>query len=220
MNPNSDNPKLVIVGAGGHAASVANVALSAGYAIECFIHDKKGGQQFLGYPVYASVSELKDPQVFHYAIGVGDNAVRETLHLNLTRQYKDLYYPALIHSSAVISSFCTVGEGCVVMPGSVLGPNSKLERFSFINTNSSVDHDCVLHAFSSVAPGSTLGGHVTVGDRAAVSIGAVVKDSIRIGRDAVLGANSYLNKNQPESTVAYGSPAKVVRGREWGESYL
>jgi sugar O-acyltransferase (sialic acid O-acetyltransferase NeuD family) len=220
MSLDQAKPKIVIIGAGGHAASVANVALSAGYQIECFIHDKKGGQQFLGYPVHAAVSALPNPNQFHYAIGVGDNAIRETLHLNLTRQHKDLHYPVLIHASAVISSFCTIGEGCILMPGSVLGPNSTMERFSFINTSASVDHDCVLHAFSSIAPGSTLGGKVSVGDRAAVSIGAVVKDSIRIGRDAVLGANSYLNTNQPESTVAYGSPAKVVRGREWGESYL
>lgn len=220
MSANLPVAKLVIIGAGGHAASVANVALSAGYQIECFIHDKKGGQQFLDYPVYASVGSLAEPQSFHFAIGVGDNAIRETLHLNLTRQYADLHFPVLIHSSAVVSSFCTLNEGCILMPGAVLGPNSIMERFSFINTSASVDHDCVLNPFSSVAPGSTLGGKVLLGDRAAVSIGAVVKDSIRIGRDAVLGANSYLNTNQPESTVAYGSPAKVVRGREWGESYL
>lgn len=220
MSSAPEKSRLVIVGAGGHAASVANVALSAGYQIECFIHDKKGGQQFLGYPVYASVTSLPEPLSFHYAIGVGDNAIRETLHLNLTRQYAALQFPALIHASAVVSSFCVIAEGCVLMPGAILGPNSTMERFSFINTRASVDHDCVLSAFSSVAPGSTLGGKVLVGDRAAVSIGAVVKDSIRIGRDAVLGANSYLNVNQPESTVAYGSPAKVVRGREWGESYL
>jgi len=34
-------PLLVIVGAGGHAVSVANVALSVGYKIECFIDKKK-----------------------------------------------------------------------------------------------------------------------------------------------------------------------------------
>lgn len=211
---------LVIFGAGGHGASVANVALSAGYAIASFIDESKHGQDYFGYGVLGSIDEIPAPEEFSFAIALGDNAVREKVYESLVAIVPNLHFPPLIHETAVVSFAAEIGEGSLLMPKAVAGPNSTVGRFCILNTGASIDHDSTMHDFSSLAPNAVTGGIVTIGFRTAVSIGSSIKHNVSIGDDSVIGANSYLNEDLPRNTVAFGSPAKFVKTRETGEPYL
>lgn len=221
---------LVILGSGGHAKSVANVALSGGYRLHAFIdsknkpeNPKQNTQTLMGAPVLGDVSELGDAQElmrFHFAIGVGDNFLREKIYLELSKTFSKLVFPALVHASAVLSAEVDLAEGCVLMPHAVVGPCSQVGRFCLLNTQCSMDHDSTLADFSSLAPGAITGGRVTVKARTAVSLGARVKQGVTLGHDSVLGANSYLDQDLPDCVIAYGTPAKVIRERKPGDPYL
>jgi acetyltransferase-like isoleucine patch superfamily enzyme len=106
------------------------------------------------------------------------------------------------------------------MPGSVIGPNSVVGKFCLLNTHSSIDHDCIMSDFSSLAPRATTGGNVKIGHRSAICIGATVKHGLSIGDDSVLGANSYLNFNLPSNKTSWGSPAKIIKERHPSDKYL
>ena len=212
--------QLVIVGAGGHAVSVANVAQSTVYSVKYFVDKTRNGESLLGVGIIGDIAELSDLSEFDFAIAVGDNALRERIYKQLSSQHTGLRFPPLVHSSATISFFTNVGDGTVVMPNAVVGPNSNLGKFCILNTQASIDHDCSMADFSSLAPGAIVGGTVHIGSRSAVSIGAVVKHGLTIGDDCVIGANSYLNKDLPANQVAYGTPAKRIRSRKVGDSYL
>ena len=211
---------IIIFGAGGHAVSVANVAISAGYKIAYFVDPNKKSDYLLGIKILKAISELDNKKDYVYCIAIGDNALRERIYNELMNEYIDIKFPSLIHKSAVISIFCTVGEGTVIMPNGIVGPNSTIGKFCIINTQASNDHDCNMLGFSSIAPNVVTGGNVTIGYRSAISIGAVVKEGLQIGNDSVLGASSYLNKNLGNNTVAYGILAKEVRLRKAGDEYL
>jgi sugar O-acyltransferase (sialic acid O-acetyltransferase NeuD family) len=213
------NP-LVIIGASGHAISVANVAKSAGFTIKYFVDKSKKCKELLGYSVIGDLAELQNIDKFNFAIGVGDNHSRERIFKELKAEFNNIYFPPLIHQSAVVSFFAEVGDGTVVMPNAVIGPNSKIGMFCLINTQSSIDHDCVMFDFSSLAPAATTGGNVMLGFRSAVCIGAKIKHGIRIGDDSIVGANSYLNKDLANNQVAYGTPAKEIRDRNIFDAYL
>ncbi len=211
---------LIIIGAGGHAVSVANVAMSAGYDVRHFVDDGKVGVELLGVKVIGSLSELTEQSAFTFAIAVGDNAVRERIYHDISIRYPSLSFPPLVHASAVISVFTEIGEGTVVMPNCVVGPNSRVGKFCLINTRASIDHDCEMSDFSSLAPSVATGGGVRIGVRSAVSIGAAIKHGVTIGADSVVGACSYVNKDLPGNVVAYGVPARAVRARSAGDIYL
>jgi acetyltransferase-like isoleucine patch superfamily enzyme len=106
------------------------------------------------------------------------------------------------------------------MPQAVVGPNSKVGKFCLLNTHASIDHDCIMHDFSSLAPAAVTGGVVSIGRRSAVSIGAIIKHGVKIGDDSIVGAGSYLNKDLPSHQIAYGTPAIKVGERNIGEPYL
>jgi sugar O-acyltransferase (sialic acid O-acetyltransferase NeuD family) len=211
---------LVIFGAGGHAVSVANVALSAGYTLKHFVDKNRTGQNLLGISIISDLNDLDGLDFYCYGIAVGDNAVRERIYNNLKIKYANLKFPPLVHASATVSLFTSIGDGTVVMPKAVIGPNSKIGNFCILNTLSSIDHDCLMLDFSSLAPAAVTGGSVQIGLRSVVSIGATIKHGLKIGHDSVVGANSYLSKDLPDNQLAYGTPAKYVRSRNIGDSYL
>lgn len=211
---------LIIIGAGGHAVSVAGVAIAAGYAVQCFVDPGRGGTALLGFPVVAAIATPSGDTLADVAIAVGDNAVRERLHGELIVRYPQLQFPTLVHPSATISFAATLGEGTVVMPGAVVGPAATVGRFCVVNTRASLDHDSVMLDFASLAPAAVTGGAVHIGRRSAVSIGATIKHGLRIGQDSVVGAHSYLHRDLPDNQLAYGVPAQVIRARAWGDVYL
>lgn len=212
--------ELVVIGAGGHAACIAEVACSAGYQIKCFVDRSKVTEAFLGFPVIGAISELSDINAYLYCIAIGDNAARERVYREIKHAHLEIIFPSLVHKSAVISRNVVIGEGAVVMPNACIGPSARVGAFCVFGSNSSVDHDCVIDDFASVGMGVSTGGNVQIGFRSVLAIGAVVKHGVRIGKDTVLGANSYLNQSLGDGLVAYGSPAKVVRERKVGDRYL
>jgi acetyltransferase-like isoleucine patch superfamily enzyme len=89
-----------------------------------------------------------------------------------------------------------------------------------INTGATVDHDCKIDSFASIAPGCTLGGNVTLGAFAALSLGAKVVHNKKIGIHTVVGAGSVVLNDIADYKIAYGSPCRVIRDRKEGEKYL
>ena len=55
------------------------------------------------------------------------------------------------------------------------------------------------------------GRSVDIGDGAWVGIGAAICGNVRIGRNAVVGANAVVVRDVPDCTVVAGNPAVVVR---------
>ena len=69
-------------------------------------------------------------------------------------------------------------------------------------------HDCILNNYVIIAPGTGLGGHVHVGDRAFISGGVMVHQFIQIGTIAMIGGNSKIVKDVLPYMVTDGVPAE------------
>ena len=61
--------------------------------------------------------------------------------------------------------------------------------------------------------GFTTKGPVSIGDNVWLGANVVVTSGVRIGRRAVIGANSVVVDDIPEHAVAAGAPARVLRTR-------
>lgn len=211
---------IVIVGSGGHAVSTANVAHGSGMNVIAFVDDNKAGANLLDVPIITTQQCINEHINENFAIAIGDNAVRERVYNEYRSAMPYAKFPSVIHNSAVIGINTVVGDGTVVMPHVNIGPNGKVGVFCILNTSSSIDHDCAMDDFSSIAPRVVTGGNVKIGLSSAISIGATVKYGVVIGDDVVIGGNSYVNKTVESNVVAYGSPCKFVRQRNKGDAYL
>ena len=57
-------------------------------------------------------------------------------------------------------------------------------------------------------------GRVSIGNNVFIGAGTVILPSVRIGNNVIIGANSTVTRNIPDNSVAFGSPAKVVKSLE------
>lgn len=210
----------VIIGAGGHGKSVADVISSSGGIVKFFEDSKKAGQSIFGVPIISSIEEIPELHSHFLAMGINDNYIREKVMERYSVKYPDLKFEPIIHETAYVSPFSSIGIGSIVMAHATVGPQTWVGKGCIINTKASVDHDSQMRAFSSLGPGVVTGGNVKIGHRSAVCIGATIKHGISIGSDCIIGAMSYLNKDLGDQQTAYGIPAKVVKKRVVGESYL
>lgn len=221
-----DKQKILIVGASDHAKVIIDIFEKEGNNnIIGFIDSfKQSGSINAGYPILGKEDNLPEildqNQGCKLFIAIGDNWTRNQMKDNLEKIVPDISYISAIHPSALIGKNVFVGNGVAIMAGTVINPYSEIHDFSIINTSSSVDHDCIIGKFSSLAPRVTLGGNVNVGDFTAISIGATVTHGIKIGDQALIGAGALLLNNCPDNTVMYGLPAKVIKMRNAGDKYL
>jgi sugar O-acyltransferase (sialic acid O-acetyltransferase NeuD family) len=211
---------LILVGAGGHAASCADIALMIGYQSLCFVDAQKDGSRLLGFPIVSSVADACDGDVVAIFIAIGDNAARQRVKEEVAGQFPNSEFPSLVHPTASLSHFSTIANGAVLMAGAIVGVNSCVGRFCILNTSASINHDCVMEEYSSLAPAVATGGRVCIGTRSAVAIGATIKHGVKIGKDVVIGANSYVNKSVADNVVCYGTPASAIRSRTLNDPYL
>lgn len=211
---------LIIVGTGGHAISIANVAHGSGMNVIAFVDDNKAGSKLLDIPIITKHRSFKEYQQSNYAIAIGDNFTRECVSLEYKSIIPSANFPSIIHPSAVIGIGTELGEGNIIMPLVNVGPSSKVGNFCILNTSSSIDHECEMKSFSSIAPRVVTGGKVTIGKRSIISIGSTIKHGVIIGNDVLIGSNSYVNKNIENNIVSYGNPSRFVRKRLKSDSYL
>lgn len=200
--------KLLIIGCGGHAKVITDIAKSLGI-VEFYYHDRDlSHNKFLGKDVIHE--EIKNYDDYFF-VALGDNFLREKVTRNFQKRNPKSKNKTLIHPSSVVSKNCTIGDGSVIMPLCVVNSSSQIGKGVIVNTRSSLDHDNSLLNYSSIAPGVVTGGNVKIGRRSAISIGAVIKNNIEIGSDSIIGASSFVNKNIPDRCLVYGTPAKIIR---------
>lgn len=208
--------KLVVWGASGHAAVVADAVRSEGkYEIVGFLDDAapdRAGTVFCGAPVLGGREQLEripESGVEHLVLGFGDCAAR--LKLSALVRSKGFSLATVVHPRAVVAHDATVGPGTVVAAGAVINPGAEIGESAIVNTCASVDHHCVVGDAAHIAPGARLAGGVEIGVAGWVGIGAIVADKLRIGPGSVIGAGAVVVSDVPGGVVAYGIPARIVR---------
>jgi UDP-perosamine 4-acetyltransferase len=204
---------LLVIGAGGHAKVVIDVARAAGFRPVAALDPGATGSTCNGVPVVGGddrAEELLAGGLSRCAVAIGDNRVRLRIGERLGRL--GFARPALVHPSAIVSPSATLGDGTVVMPLAVINAAATIGELAIVNTAAVVEHDCSLGDGCHVAPGTRLGGCVAIGCGAMIGIGSAVRPEARVGDLAVVGAGSTVIADIPDGCVATGTPARVRGG--------
>ena len=205
-------PKLVIMGAGGHAKVAIETILSAGeYEIVGLIDQDRTPRSVLGFPILGGddmLEQLLGQGISHVFPAIGDNSLRVRL-AELARS-RGARLASAISSASHVSQFASIGTGVLVVAGAVINAETVIEDMAIINTKASVDHDCRIGAGAHIAPGATLAGTVTVGKRTFVGAGASIIPGITIGDAALIGAGACVIRDIPHGQKAYGVPARIA----------
>ncbi len=202
---------LLILGAGGHGRSVADIA----HVLEhwdkiAFLDDRYPElKSTVAWPVIGPVHRAAEflPQFSDFFVAIGDNRTR----VELLQRYLKLGFnaPNLIHPQAFVSDFSSLGPGCSVSPQGVVNINSRLGMGCIVNTGASVGHDCTLGNGVQLASKVTLAGGVTIDDLCLLGVGASVIPEIFIGENVTIGAGATVIKNIASNRTVVGVPGKT-----------
>ena len=204
--------QLIILGAGGHGAVVAEAAVLSGEWRDVAFRDDSldMGTIVVGCPVIGntSLTEGGIESDCYYFVAFGDNKKRSTVLALLEECGATI--AKILHPSAVVSPTAVIGKGTIVCAGAVVNARAIIGSGSIINTSASVDHDCQLGHSVHISPGANLAGDVSVGDESWVGIGASIREGVSIGSNCIVGAGSaVLSDIEPGQTVA-GVPARKI----------
>jgi sugar O-acyltransferase (sialic acid O-acetyltransferase NeuD family) len=211
------NAPLLIVGAGGHAAVLADALLAFGANVLGFtdIDVRRHGATMCGVNVLGSdeVLDGHDPARIRLVNGIGGvgragDTARRDLQLRLTA--RGWQFAGVQHPAATVSAFATIAAGVQILAGAIVQAGASLAEGCIVNTGAIVEHDTRVGAWSHVAPRAVLCGNVCVGAGSHVGAGAVVRDGVQLGAATIVGAGAVVVASHPEGATLLGVPARNV----------
>ena len=203
--------RLLIIGAGGHGAVVAEAAaFSDRWSEIVFLEDKTSESQVLGFPIVGSTSEIDEvlDNQTEAIVAIGDN--RRRLELLSTINEGGGAIATVVHPKACVSPSATISIGAALLAGSIVNARTTVGVGCIANTGATIDHDCKIGGGVHISPGANLAGDVSVGECSWVGIGASVKEGVRIGYDVIVGAGAAVVSNVEDGVTVGGVPARVL----------
>ena len=85
---------------------------------------------------------------------------------------------------------CKIGKNCTLLPGVVIG-----NKYEYTTNNP-----------------------VIIGDNCYIGLGARIFGSVKIGNNVIIGANSVVTKDIPDSCIVGGIPAKILKENKYFKS--
>lgn len=215
----AETPRYAIWGSAGHAKVLAAaIALRGGRVVALFDNDPLATSALPGVPLHIGEEGLarwcaatpdRHDVLALAAIGGTRGADRLVMHEVFRRH--GLQIATLVHPDASVCMTAVLGQGTQVLAQAVVAADVSAGEACIINHRASADHECVLGKGVHLAPGATLCGCVTLGDKVMIGAGAVVLPRVSIGENTIVGAGAVVTRDLPAEVVAVGNPARIVR---------
>lgn len=208
----NDKP-VIIVGAGNHAKVILDILLENGTNVIGLVDKNVSKNTFIyEIPVLGDDEEIfkYNPNDICLANGIGS-----TGDLMLRKKVYDFFkekgyiFTSIVHSFTHISKRSHLSEGVQILPGVVINNDVNIGTNTIINSNSTIEHGCIIGNNVHIAPGCTLCGDVSVGDETHVGTGSSIIQGINIGKRVLIGAGSVVIRNIENNSKVYGVPAKI-----------
>lgn len=211
---NQSKIPLLLIGGGGHCASVIDVIESTQEFEVAGVVEVPGVQcrEFMGYPIVGTDDDLETliQQTPNCLITVGQlktSQLRKKLYEQVLEFGGQL--PVIVSPFARVAKETEIGEGTVVM------------HFALVNSLAKVGDNCIVNNYALLEHGSSIGSHSHLSTRSLVNGDCHIGHSCFIGSSAtilqgksivsetIIGAGALVTKDITQKGTYLGSPAKL-----------
>jgi sugar O-acyltransferase (sialic acid O-acetyltransferase NeuD family) len=205
-------PKLILIGAGGHAHSCIDVIEQQGYfQIDGLVGlpEQRDAQRLdCGYSVIGADSDLFNlAKTYQYAlITIGQmQSAEHRIRLYGHATQLGFKLPIIIAPTAHVSRHATLGAGTIVMHGAIVNAGASIGSNCIINSCALIEHDAMVEDHCHISTGAILNGDVTVGTGSFIGSGSVIKQGIVIGKECIVGMGVAVWHNIADQTSFMGN---------------
>lgn len=211
--------KIIIVGYGGHAKSMADSIKAAGqYEIAGYTDVENKHEKDIEYLGTDDVlPDLYNDGIRNAALGLGymgKSMVRDRIYENLCGIGFSL--PVIIDPSAVIALDAIIREGTFVGKKAVVNAGASIGKMCIINTGAIIEHGNEVQDFTHIAVGAVLCGDILVGSHCLIGANATVLQGLRIGNNTIIGGGSMVLRNVEDSVTYFEKREQTVCKTEIG----
>lgn len=207
---------LVIIGAGGHAAVLAEILMTRGRKIVAVVSPNV----ITDNSPLAGINRIKTdeallsaylPEQVELVNGMGATPGND-LHFQLFNYFSEhgYYFESVISPDAIVSKYARLADGVQIMSGAIVQTNASISMNCIINSGAIIEHDCYIGAHNHIAPNATLSGGVITESQVHVGTGANVIQSIKIGEQAVIGAGCTVVRDVPAKQVIVPARSRIL----------
>ncbi|HIQ40144.1 MAG TPA: acetyltransferase [Sulfurivirga caldicuralii] len=207
--------KLLLVGNGGHAASIIAALAGTGWQVmgavvapgsPCRRHKPArviGFEQDLPHllaqadGVLLAVGQIEDP----------------TPRIRLFQWLQQLHAPliTLVAANASVAGTAQLGVGTVVLQQALVNAYARVGMNAIVNSQALIEHDVVVGDHCHISTGARINGGAVIGRRCFIGSGAIIGHGVRLGDDVVIGAGSVVLRDITAPGVYVGQPLRRVR---------
>lgn len=202
--------EIIMVGAGGHALSLAEFAGSRimGYLARESREEMPG--EWLGDD--DAMQPLIDAgHLFHMAFVYAGLPVM-TAREELLKKYEDAgaRFLSLISPSAIVTPHSRISEGCAILSGAIVN-RSRLGKNVIVNSGAIVEHDCMIGQNTFIGPGAVIGGFTSIGKNCFIGLGARIGNGLTIADNVTVAMGAVVNRNLKEPGIYHGFPLRLFK---------
>ncbi|HJE65826.1 MAG TPA: acetyltransferase, partial [Campylobacter avium] len=186
--------EILIIGAGGHALSCVDVIESeARFKIAGFV-DNEANKTGLDYEILGNDDELKSlRKKYKFAFLAIGQTKSANPRIRLFEKLKSLDFimPTIISPRAYISKYAQIDtEASIIMHNVLVNAGAKVGKACILNTNSLLEHGCVVEDFSHISTCAVVNGDCVV--KRASFLGS----NTNLKHGQILGENSIFYKDK------------------------
>jgi acetyltransferase-like isoleucine patch superfamily enzyme len=97
-----------------------------------------------------------------------------------------------------------------------IGEKVDIGSFTYINAkegvilkdNVQIGSHCSIYSISTI---DNKKGKIVMEENSSLGSHSVIMPGVRIGKNSIIGAFSFVNKNIPDNVICYGIPAKIIK---------
>jgi sugar O-acyltransferase (sialic acid O-acetyltransferase NeuD family) len=203
-------PKLLLIGAGGHANSCIDVIeQEEKFEIAGLVGlpDQVGTKHF-GYEVIGTDSELESFLIqFKFALVTVGQIENAKVRIRLYERIKTIGFnvPSIKSKSAYVSNHAIISDGTIIMHNVIVNSGVHIGENCIVNTSSLIEHDVKVSNHCHISTGVTVNGGVRIGSNTFIGSRSVIRENLSIGDNCVIGMGTVLLNDMSSESKAVGS---------------
>ena len=114
----------------------------------------------------------------------------------------------------MIPNSTKIGKGTIICKFLSITCDIIIEIMFYLYPNACIGHDAKIGAHSVISGYVDVSGYCNIGISTFLGANVCMRQKISIGDDTIIGMGSVVHRDIPDSVIALGNPARVMKNNE------